>query len=198
MVIPVDSQSKLCATAGNPVADPLDRSLASALQYLTLTRPDLTYVVQQVCLFMHDPREPHLALIKRILRYVKGTSTPVCTSAFAACHPSQHTPTLTRLDVQTLGALHQATASSSETSWFPTLQKRQTTVSRSQSSVEAEYRAVAHAIAKCCWLRQLLEDLHISIPSATIVYCDSVSAIYMTVNPVHHRRTKHIEHSLCS
>jgi hypothetical protein len=68
MVIPVDSRSKLCATAGNPVADPLDRSLASALQYLTLTRPDLTYVVQQVCLFMHDPREPHLALIKRILR----------------------------------------------------------------------------------------------------------------------------------
>jgi len=26
-----------------------------------------------VCLFMHDPREPHLAMIKRILRYVKGT-----------------------------------------------------------------------------------------------------------------------------
>jgi hypothetical protein len=31
------------------------------------------YAVQQVCLFMHDPREPHLALVKRILRYVKGT-----------------------------------------------------------------------------------------------------------------------------
>ena len=49
------------------------RSLAGALQYLTLTRPDLAYAVQQVCLFMHDPREPHLALLKRILRYVKGT-----------------------------------------------------------------------------------------------------------------------------
>nr|XP_034570869.1 uncharacterized mitochondrial protein AtMg00810-like [Setaria viridis] len=49
------------------------RSLAGALEYLTLTRPDLAYAVQQVCLFMHDPREPHMALIKRILRYVKGT-----------------------------------------------------------------------------------------------------------------------------
>ena len=64
------------------------------------------------------------------------------------------------------------------------------------TSAEAEYRAVAHVVAKCCWLRQLLEELHILIPSAIIVYCDNVSAIYaiyMTVNPVHHRRTKHIK-----
>ena len=40
---------------------------------MTLTRPDLVYAVQQVCLFMHDPREPHFALVKLILRYVKGT-----------------------------------------------------------------------------------------------------------------------------
>ena len=35
--------------------------------------PDIAYVVQQVCLHMHDPREPHLAALKRILRYVRGT-----------------------------------------------------------------------------------------------------------------------------
>ncbi|XP_062225019.1 uncharacterized mitochondrial protein AtMg00810-like [Phragmites australis] len=71
---PVDTRTKLSATDGNPAADPSEyRSIAGALQYLTLTRPDLAYAVQQACLFMHDPREPHLALIKRILRYVKGT-----------------------------------------------------------------------------------------------------------------------------
>jgi hypothetical protein len=43
------------------------------LEYLTLTHPNLAYAVEQVCLFMHDPREPHLAPIKRILLYVKGT-----------------------------------------------------------------------------------------------------------------------------
>jgi hypothetical protein len=42
-------------------------------KYFTFTRPDITYAVQQVCLHMHDPREQHLAAIKRILRYVKGT-----------------------------------------------------------------------------------------------------------------------------
>jgi len=71
---PVDARMKLSATDGSPVADPTQyRSLAGALQYLTLTRPNLAYVVQQVCLFMHDPREPHLAFLKRILHYVKGT-----------------------------------------------------------------------------------------------------------------------------
>ena len=69
--------------------------------------------------------------------------------------------------------------------------KRQTAVSR--SSAEAQYRAVAHVVAECCWLRQLLQELHISIPRATVVYCDNVSAVYMTANPVHHRRTKHIK-----
>ena len=71
---PVDTRAKLSATDGAPVADPSQYcNLAGTLLYLTLTRPDLAYTVQQVCLFMHDPREPHLVLIKRILRYVKGT-----------------------------------------------------------------------------------------------------------------------------
>ncbi|GJX76999.1 ribonuclease H-like domain-containing protein [Tanacetum coccineum] len=42
------------------------------LQYLIFTRPDLSYAVQQICLYMHDLREPHLAALKRILRYVQG------------------------------------------------------------------------------------------------------------------------------
>jgi hypothetical protein len=71
---PVDTQSKLSATEGDLVSDATEyRSLAGALQYLTLTRPDISYAVQQVCLHMHAPRMPHLALVKRILRYIRGT-----------------------------------------------------------------------------------------------------------------------------
>jgi len=70
---PGDLNPKLSAD-GDPISDPTDfRSLAGALQYLTFTRPDIVYAVQQVCLYMHDPREPHLAALKRILRYVRGT-----------------------------------------------------------------------------------------------------------------------------
>ncbi|GJV17641.1 ribonuclease H-like domain-containing protein, partial [Tanacetum coccineum] len=70
---PVDTESKL--GADRPlVSDPtLYQIIASALQYLTFTRLDLSYAVQQICLFMHDPREPHQTALKRILRYVRGT-----------------------------------------------------------------------------------------------------------------------------
>ncbi|GJY28439.1 ribonuclease H-like domain-containing protein [Tanacetum coccineum] len=65
---PVDTKSKLGAD-GHPVSDPkFYQSLAGALQYLTFTRPYTSYAVQQVCLYMHDPREPHFLALKWILR----------------------------------------------------------------------------------------------------------------------------------
>ena len=71
---PIDTNPKVAANGGVPVADASDyRSLAGALQYLTFTRPDIAYVVHQVCLHMHDPREPHLVALKRILCYLQGT-----------------------------------------------------------------------------------------------------------------------------
>jgi len=73
-----------------------------------------------------------------------------------------------------------------DASWY-----RSMTVSR--SSAEAEYRGVANTVAECSWLRQLLGELHCHIQGATIAYCDNVSSVYMARNPVHHRRTKHIE-----
>jgi hypothetical protein len=69
--------------------------------------------------------------------------------------------------------------------------KRQTVVSR--SSAEAEYRAVANGVAEATWLRQLLLEL-LSPPSRyTLVYCDNISAVYLSNNPVQHQRTKHVE-----
>jgi hypothetical protein len=70
----VDLKTKLAADSGPPVRDPSQfRCIAGALQYLTFTRPDIAYAVQQVCLHMNDPRDSHLAAMKRILRYLWGT-----------------------------------------------------------------------------------------------------------------------------
>ncbi|GJR36987.1 ribonuclease H-like domain-containing protein [Tanacetum coccineum] len=69
--------------------------------------------------------------------------------------------------------------------------KRQLTLSR--FSAEAEYRGVANAVAETCWLRNLLRDLHTLLFSATLVYCDNVSAVYLSCNPIQHQCTKHIE-----
>jgi hypothetical protein len=71
---PVDTQAKLLEDDRPPVADATSyRSLTGALQYLTFSRLDIAYAIQQVCLHMHTPREPHLTALKRILRYLRGS-----------------------------------------------------------------------------------------------------------------------------
>ncbi|GJW29306.1 ribonuclease H-like domain-containing protein [Tanacetum coccineum] len=76
--------------------------------------------------------------------------------------------------------------------------KRQHTISH--SSAKAEYRGVTNIVAKTAWIRNLLHELHSPLLTATLVYCDNVSAVYMSANPVQHQRTKHIEidiHFVC-
>ncbi|GJY26330.1 ribonuclease H-like domain-containing protein [Tanacetum coccineum] len=69
--------------------------------------------------------------------------------------------------------------------------KRQDTLSC--SSAEAEYCRVANAVAETSWIRNLLRELHNPLFTATLVYCDNVSVVYMSANPVQHQHTKHIE-----
>ncbi|GJY80178.1 ribonuclease H-like domain-containing protein, partial [Tanacetum coccineum] len=64
---------------------------------------------------------------------------------------------------------------------------------RSTSGAEAEYRGVANTVAETCWIQNLVRKLHTPLSSATIVYCDNVSVVYLSFNPVQHQRTKHIE-----
>ncbi|GKC01723.1 ribonuclease H-like domain-containing protein [Tanacetum coccineum] len=52
---------------------------------------------------------------------------------------------------------------------------------------------VANVVAETAWIRNLLCELHTPLFTATLVYCDNVSAVYMSANPVQHQRTKHIE-----
>ena len=52
---------------------------------------------------------------------------------------------------------------------------------------------MANAAAECCWLRNLLHELHVDVRKATVIYCDNISAAYLSQNPVHHRRMKHVE-----
>jgi hypothetical protein len=138
---PVDLQAKLAGDSGPPVEDASHfRSIAGALQYLIFTRPDIAYAVQQICLHMHDPQEPHLTAMKRILRYLQGTpdyGLLLCRSSgsdliiytdadCASCLETRHS---TSGYVVFLG--------DNLVSWSA---KRQTVVSR--SSAEAEYHAV--------------------------------------------------------
>ena len=189
---PVDTNPKLSAAEGAPLVNGIDfRSLTGALQYLTFTRPDIAYAVQQVCLHMHDPREPHLAALKRILRYIRGTL-----HLGLLLRPSTQSDLLVYSDADWAGCPDTRKSTSGYAvflgdnlvSWSS---KRQNAVSR--SSAEAEYRAIANAVAEVSWLRQLLVELHVPLRRTTLVYCDNISTVYMSSNPVQHQRTKHVE-----
>ena len=75
---PMSSTENLSTLSGD-LLDPESaseyRSIVGGLQYLTVTRPDLSFSVNKVCQFLHAPRSSHWSAVKRILRYVQHTLT---------------------------------------------------------------------------------------------------------------------------
>ncbi|GKE30845.1 ribonuclease H-like domain-containing protein [Tanacetum coccineum] len=128
---PVDTNAKI-RDDGSSVSDPtLYRSFAGALQYLTFTCPDLSYVVQWVCLYMMI-LGPHLTAHKRILPYVSGTL-----DYGLQLYASSTSSLVAYSDVDWVGC--------------PTIRR-----STFGSSAEAKYRGVANVVAETSWLRNLL------------------------------------------
>jgi len=73
---PVPAGRKLSRYDGDPLPDEsIYRSIVGPLQYITFTRPDLSFVVNQVCQFMHQPPSSHWIAVKCILHYLKKTPT---------------------------------------------------------------------------------------------------------------------------
>ncbi|XP_050211514.1 uncharacterized mitochondrial protein AtMg00240-like [Mercurialis annua] len=65
---------KYCRQEGDFLFDPsMYRQLVGSLNYLTITRPDISYAVQQVSQFMQAPTHLHLSALRRIIRYLQGT-----------------------------------------------------------------------------------------------------------------------------
>ncbi|GKD55645.1 ribonuclease H-like domain-containing protein [Tanacetum coccineum] len=145
----VEIEKKL-GPEGSPVTDPtLYRSLAGALQYLTFTRPDLSYV---------------------LFRFTTSQLIAYSDADWAGC------PAMRR---STSG--YCVYLGDNLLTWSS---KCQDTLSR--SSVEAKYRGVASAVAETSWIRNLLRELHNPLFTTTLVYCDNVSAVCMSANPVQH------------
>ncbi|GJR93324.1 ribonuclease H-like domain-containing protein [Tanacetum coccineum] len=113
---------------------------------------DRTSTVQQICLYMHDPREPHFVTLKRILRYVQGTMD---------------------FGLQFYASATTSLVGYTDADWAGCPSTRRST---------SGY-----------YIRNLLRELHSPLSTATLVYCDNVSVVYISANPVQHQRTKHIE-----
>lgn len=188
---PCTTGSKMSKFDGDALANPTEfRQVVGALQYVTLTRPDLAYSVNQLCQHMHTPTSVHWTAAKCVLRYLKGTvdfglhfrKGALALNAFCdsdqAGNPDDRCST-TGFSIS-LG--------SNLISWSA---KKQPVVSR--SSTEAEYHFMANATVEMFWLRMLLKELRISLHSPPVLWCDNFGALALASNPVSQACTKHLE-----
>lgn len=189
---PMCPSTKLHSQSGDPLDNPfIYRSTVGALQYLTLTRPDIAYFINKLSQFLKSPTTAHWAACKRILRYLVGTSSLGLRFARSSVFDLQGFA-----DADWAGCLDDRKSTSGFCVYFggnliSWSSKKQPVIAR--SSTEAEYRSLALITAEIIWVQSLLSELQLSITSVPIVWCDNVSAKSLATNPVLHARTKHIE-----
>ena len=189
---PMDPNVKLYEDQGELLSNP-ERycRLVSKLNYLTITRPDISFAVSVLSQYMKDPCVPHWEIVIWIVRYLKAhpgrgllykanghLRVEASTDADWAGSPSDRKST----------TKYCAFLGGNLITWRS---KKQIVVAR--SSAEVEYRAIAHTSCELMWIKHLLEELRFVVKLPMTMHCDNQAAIYIASNPVFHERTKHIE-----
>ncbi|XP_028220220.1 uncharacterized protein LOC114401833 [Glycine soja] len=154
------------------------RRLIGRLIYLTNTRPNITYAMQHLSQLVVAPTSAHQQAVVRILRYIKGSPRAgiflfattkfhlkgFSDSGWAGCINT----------IRSITGYAMMYISDSLISWKS---KKQATVSR--SSLEVEYKALAHAICDLQWLTYLLEEFKVDFQKPATLYCDNKSSLHI-------------------
>jgi hypothetical protein len=168
-------------------------SAIGSLMYAMLgTRPDIAYAVSMLSQFSANPSEKHWGAVKRVFRYLRGTSTYTlvydgkksvngihgyCDSDYAG-------------DIQTRRSTsgYVFLSAGAAISWSS---KKQRSVAL--STTEAEYVAMSEACKEAIWLQRLMDDLGRKLDGPMLLLSDNQGAIALVRNPEFHQRTKHID-----
>ncbi|GKB72637.1 retrovirus-related pol polyprotein from transposon TNT 1-94, partial [Tanacetum coccineum] len=189
---PMPTHLKLSTDKGTPLSDVgAYRRLVGRLLYLTMTRPDISYVVQHLSQFVAEPKDTHMQAALYLLRYLKGSiskglfyplQSQLKITGFSDADWANCLMTRRSLTGYCIFLGHALI------SWKT---KKQATVSR--SSTEAEYRSMAATTCELLWLSYLLKDLGIHVKFPVTLFCDNKSAQMLAANPCFHDRSKHVD-----
>ncbi|KAA3475180.1 Retrovirus-related Pol polyprotein from transposon TNT 1-94 [Gossypium australe] len=152
----------------------LYRSTVRMLQYMCITRPDLSFCVNKLSQYMSSSSDTHWRAVKRVLPYLIGTM--------------EHGLLFSQGQFKRSTTGYVIYLGSNPIAWCS---KKQAVVFRSSS--EVEYRSLANCVSELLWVKQLLEEVGISMEHAPVVWCDNTSIVSMSANPTHHARVKHVE-----
>ncbi|GJX21240.1 retrovirus-related pol polyprotein from transposon TNT 1-94 [Tanacetum coccineum] len=191
MKTPMSSDTKLTKDEECESVDSTKyRGMIGSLLYLTASRPDIMFSVCLCARFQEAPKTSHLEAVKRIFRYIKGTThlglwypkgTGIETVVYAdSDHAGDYVDRKSTSGICTF-------VGCCLTSWFS---KKQTALAI--STTEAEYVSAGKACQQALWMKQALIDYDVRLDDVPIM-CDNKGAIDLSKNPVQHSRTKHIE-----
>ena len=172
---------------------PYASAVRSLMYAMMCTHPDICYVVGLVSRFQSNPGQKHLMAVKRILRYLKGTSD------YMLCYQGKKDLRLIGYsDADWGGDVDQCKSTSgyafllndSAILWSS---KKQSCVAL--STLEAEYVACSAATQDAVWLRRFLQHLEIvkSALEPVTIFCDKTAALAVAKHPKYHGKTKHIK-----
>lgn len=166
------------------------KQMIGSLMYLTVTRPDLCYVVSLLARFMEAPTLLHEMAVKRVCRYLKGTTE------LGILYKREGEETLLAysdsdyagdLDDRKSTSGYVFNVNSAAVAWSS---KKQPVVSL--STTEAEFIAAAACACQSVWMQRVLGNLG-KKKCKCVIYCDNSSTIKLSKNPVMHGRSKHID-----
>ena len=162
---------KLAKDENGVSIDPtLFRSMIVSLLYLTASRPDICFSVGVCARYQANPKESHLAVVKRIIRYVNGTANygiwffKDTNSGLIGYSDADWAENVDDRKSTTGGCFY---LGNNLVSWYS---KKQNSISL--STAEAEYIATGSCCTQLLWMKQMLADYGI-IQDTVIVYCDN-------------------------
>nr|GEW21673.1 hypothetical protein [Tanacetum cinerariifolium] len=158
------------------------RGMIGILLYLMASRPDIMFSVCLCAHFQKAPKTSHLEAVKRILRYIKGTT-----------HLELWYPKGTDIEIVVYADSDRVGdyVDRKSTSGICTFVGCCITT-LAISTTEAEYVSTEKACQQALWIKQTLFDYDVRLEEVPIM-CDNKGAIDLSKNPVQHSRTKHIK-----
>lgn len=167
------------------------RQAIGCLQYLINIRPDITFAINKLSQFLSSPTDAHWKAVKRIFRYLKGT-----TSLALHIKPATHFSlqgfsdadwAVYPDDLRSVGG-YCVFLGESLLSWSA---KKQPIVVR--SSAELKYRSLANLATELAWVQSLFIEIGLHLRNPPVAWCDNMSVAALASNPILHARSKHIE-----
>ncbi|XP_013589286.1 PREDICTED: uncharacterized protein LOC106297627 [Brassica oleracea var. oleracea] len=151
------------------------RRMVGKLIYLTITRPDVCFAVNQVSQHMQAPKVHHWNMVERILRYLREAPGQ---GVWMGCNRS--TEIVGYCDADWAGDRVDRRSTTGYCTFIggnlvTWKSKKQKVVSC--SSAEAEYRAMKKLTSELIWIKGLLKDLGIEVTTPITMHCDNQAAI---------------------